>query len=204
NPGLPAHRPRLADVDPRAAKRAERQVAALFGISAIGTLLTLVIYFTVKFDTPMSFVTYLSRLRVSTVGLGIALFLALFGIGAGAIHWAKTLMPDEERVENRHPLRGSEQDRNDALTILREGGAETGIARRPLIRNSLIGALALVPLPAIVFLRDAGPLPGNDLSTTFWKAGMRLLTDPQLQPLKPEELRVGSIAQIVPEGLDKA
>jgi ubiquinol-cytochrome c reductase iron-sulfur subunit len=204
NPGLPAHSPRMADVDPRAAKRAERQVAALFGISAIGTLLTLVIYFTVKFDTPMSFVSYLSRLRISTVGLGIALFLALFGIGAGAIHWAKTLMPDEERVEERHLLRGSEQDRNDALTILREGGAETGIGRRPLIRNSLIGALALVPLPAIVFLRDTGPLPGNDLSTTFWKGGMRLLTDPQLQPLKPEELRIGSVVHIVPEGLDKA
>ena len=204
NPGLPAHRPRMADVDPRAAKRAERQVATLFGISAIGTLLTLVVYFTIKFDTPMSFVTYLERLRLSTGGLGIGLFLALFGIGAGAIHWAKTLMPDEERAEDRHLLRGSDQVRNDALGILKEGAAETGIARRPLIRNSLIGALALVPLPAIALLRDTGPLPGNDLSTTFWKPGMRLLTDPQLQPIKPEEMRIGSIAHIVPDGLDKS
>jgi ubiquinol-cytochrome c reductase iron-sulfur subunit len=204
NPGLPAHRLRMADVDPKAAKRAERQVATLFGISALGTLLTLVVYFTVKFDTPMSFVEYLTRLRISTEGLGIGLFLALFGIGAGAIHWAKTLMPDEERVEDRHLLRGSEQDRDDALTILKEGAAESGLGRRPLIRNSLLGALALVPLPAIALLRDTGPMPGDNLSTTFWKAGMRLLTDPQLQPIKPEELQIGSVAHIVPEGLDKA
>jgi ubiquinol-cytochrome c reductase iron-sulfur subunit len=46
-------------------------------------------------------------------------------------------------------------------------------------------------------------MPGNDLSTTFWKAGMRLLTDPQLQPIRPADLRVGSVAHIVPEGLDK-
>src|SRR5690348_18047147 len=92
NPGLPAHRARMADVDPAAAKRAERQVATLFGISAIGTVLTLVVYFTVKFDTPMSFYDLLAKTRLSTEGLGIGLFLALFGIGAGAVHWAKTLM----------------------------------------------------------------------------------------------------------------
>jgi ubiquinol-cytochrome c reductase iron-sulfur subunit len=204
NPGLPPHRIRMADVDAKAARRAERQVATLFGISAIGTLLTLVFYFAVKFDTPMSFMEHLNRLRLSTTGIGVGLFLALFGIGIGAVHWAKTLMPDEERVEDRHMLRGSDADRDDALTILKEGAAESGLGRRPLIRNSLIGALALVPLPAVALLRDTGPMPRDDLSTTFWKAGMRLLTDPQLQPIKPEDLRVGSVAHIVPEGLDKA
>jgi ubiquinol-cytochrome c reductase iron-sulfur subunit len=204
NPGLPAHRARMADVDAKAAKRAERQVATLFGISAIGTLLTLVFYFAVKFDTPMSFLEHLNRLRISTTGIGVGLFLALFGIGAGAVHWAKTLMPDEERVEDRHRLRGSDADRGDAVTILKEGASESGLGRRPLIRNSLIGALALVPLPAVVLLRDLGPLPGDDLSTTFWKSGMRLLTDPQMQPIRPADMRVGSVAHIVPEGLDKA
>jgi quinol---cytochrome c reductase iron-sulfur subunit len=203
NPGLPPHRLRMADIDPKAAKRAERQVATLFGISALGTLVTLVFYFSVKFDTPMSFQEHLTRLRISTEGLGIGLFLALFGIGVGTVHWAKTLMPDEERAEDRHRLRGSDQDRDDALTILKEGAAESGLGRRPLIRNSLIGALALVPLPAVALLRDTGPMPGKDLSTTFWKAGMRLLTDPQGGPIKPADLRIGSVAHIVPDGLDK-
>jgi quinol---cytochrome c reductase iron-sulfur subunit len=203
NPGLPPHRLRMADVDPKAAKRAERQVATLFGISALGTLVTLVVYFSVKFDTPMSFMEHLTRLRISTEGLGIGLFLALFGIGVGAIHWAKTLMPDEERVEDRHLLRGSDADRDDAVTILKEGAAESGLGRRPLIRNSLIGALALVPLPAVALLRDTGPMPGNNLSTTVWKAGVRLLTDPQGEPIKPSDLRIGSVAHIVPDGIDK-
>jgi ubiquinol-cytochrome c reductase iron-sulfur subunit len=201
NPGLPAHRHRMADIDPKAAQRAERQVATLFGLSAIGTLLTLVVYFTVKFDTPMSFMEHLARLRLSTEGIGIGLFLALFGIGAGAVHWAKTLMPDEERAEDRHILRGSDQDRDDAVTILKEGAAESGLGRRPLIRNSLIGALALVPLPAVALLRDTGPMPGNQLSTTFWRAGIRLLTDPQGKPVRPADLRIGSVAHITPQGL---
>jgi ubiquinol-cytochrome c reductase iron-sulfur subunit len=193
----------MADVDPAAANRAERQVATLFGLSAIGTLLTLVVYFTVKFDTPMSFLDRLARVRLSTEGLGIGLFLALFGIGAGAVHWAKTLMPDEERVEDRHLLRGSDADRGDAVGILKEGAAESGLGRRPLIRNSLIGALALAPLPAVALLRDLGPLPGNSLSTTFWKAGIPLVSDPQGRKIKPGDLRIGSVVHIQPEGIEK-
>jgi ubiquinol-cytochrome c reductase iron-sulfur subunit len=201
NPGLEPHRLRLTDVDPKAARRAERQVATLFGLSALGTLLTLVVYFTVKFDTPMSFFDRLARTRLSTAGLGIGLFLALFCLGVGSVHWAKTLMPDEERVEDRHQLRGTDEDRADAIGILKDGAAESGLGRRPLIRNSLIGALALAPLPAVVFLRDTGPMPGNNLSTTFWRGGLRLMTDPQLRPVRPEELRIGSIVHIIPEGL---
>ena len=202
NPGLVPHRHRMSDVDPKAAKRAERQVATLFGISALGTLLTLVAYFTIKFDTPMSFVERLARTRLSTELLGIGLFLALFGLGVGAVHWAKTLMPDEERVEDRHLQRGSDADRQDAVRILTEGAAESGVGRRPLIRNSLIGALALAPLPAVAFLRDTGPMPGKNLSTTMWKAGLKLLKDPQGTPVKASDLRIGSVVHIVPEGIN--
>ena len=201
NPGLVPHRPRMADVDPKAAKRAERQVATLFAISALGTLITLIAYFTIKFDTPMSFMEHMARTRLSTALLGIGLTLALFGLGAGAVHWAKTLMPDEERVEDRHLQRGSDADRRDAVGILKEGAGESGLGRRPLIRNSLIGALALVPLPALAFLRDTGPMPGDNLSTTVWKAGLKLLSDPQGVPVKPADLRIGSVVHIVPEGL---
>ena len=203
NPGLVPHRHRLSDVDPKAAKRAERQVATLFGISALGTLLALVAYFTIKFDTPMSFLDRLARIRLSTELIGIGLTLALFGIGAGAVHWAKTLMPDEERVEDRHLLRGSDADRRDAVNILAEGAAESGLGRRPLIRNSLIGALALFPLPAIVFLRDTGPLPGKALAETFWEEGKRLVLDPTGSPVKAADLTLGSVAHIMPEGIEE-
>ena len=39
DPGLPAHVHRKADADPKAAKRAERQVATMFLVSALGTVL---------------------------------------------------------------------------------------------------------------------------------------------------------------------
>ena len=42
NPGLPPHQWRPTDVDPKAEKRAERQVAALFGFSMLCAVLFLV------------------------------------------------------------------------------------------------------------------------------------------------------------------
>jgi ubiquinol-cytochrome c reductase iron-sulfur subunit len=38
DPGLPAHQWRPTDVDPRAEKRAERQVAGLFGLAIVGAV----------------------------------------------------------------------------------------------------------------------------------------------------------------------
>jgi ubiquinol-cytochrome c reductase iron-sulfur subunit len=202
DPGLPEHRHRMGDTDPRAAKRAERQVAAMFGLSALGTIVTMVAYYAVQLDEDLSFTEYLGRVKTSNFLLGFGLFLALFFLGAGAVHWAKTLMPDDERIEYRHLQRGTEEERADAARILREGSAEAGLGRRPLLRNSLIGAMALLPLPAVIFLRDTGPLPGDALSTTVWKKGTRLTMDPTGEPVKAESLTIGSIAHIMPEGIE--
>ncbi len=202
NPGLPAHRHRLTDIDPKAAKRAERQVAALFGLSAIGTIIAMVAYFAVRLDGETSN-ERLSQVQLSNVLIGLGLFLALFGIGAGAVHWAKTLMTDEERVEERHDLRGSDEDRAAALGILSEGAAESGMGRRPLIRNSMLGALALVPLPAVVFLRDLGPLPGSKLSETVWEEGTALVKDPEGGKIRPADLVQGSVVHVMPERIEE-
>jgi ubiquinol-cytochrome c reductase iron-sulfur subunit len=203
DPGLPEHSHRMADTDPRAAKRAERQVAAMFGLSALGTIITMVAYYAVQLDDELSFVEFMGRTRLSNFLLGFGLFLALFFLGAGAIHWAKTLMPDDERVEYRHLQRGTDEERADAVRILQEGSTESGLGRRPLLRNSLIGAMALLPLPAVVFLRDTGPLPEDALSRTVWKAGTRLTLDPTGEPVKAESMTIGSLAHIMPEGIEE-
>jgi ubiquinol-cytochrome c reductase iron-sulfur subunit len=202
NPGLPAHQHRMADTDPKAAKRAERQVATLFALSTLGTLVVIVSYFAVKLSPGLSFYDYLDRLRLSNQLLGIGLAVALLGIGVGAVHWAKTLMPDEERVEYRHLQRGTDEERTEAVSILKLGADESGIARRPLIRNSLIGALALFPVPALILLRDTGPMPGNQLSTTVWTAGTRIVRDPEGGALKASDLTLGSVVHVMPEGID--
>ena len=203
NPGLPEHRSRMADVDPKAARRAERQVAALFGLSVVGTIGTMVAYFAVKFEGISGSNAYLQRVQLSNILLGSGLFLALFCIGIGAVHWAKTLMPDEERIELRHPMRSSDEDRAAAVEILQEGAAESGLGRRPLLRNSLITALALVPLPAVFLLRDTGPMPGRALETAPWKAGDKLVRDAGGGPIKAADVQIGTVIHVMPDGLQE-
>ena len=126
NPGLPAHDHRHGGHRPKAAKRAERQVATLFGLSTLGTLLFIVAYFAVKPTRPCRSSTCSAARGCQTLLLGLGLGLALFCIGAGAIHWAKTLMPDEEIVEDRHAHARRDEDRDAAVA-----SAQGGRARAP-------------------------------------------------------------------------
>ena len=125
--------------------------------------------------------------------------IALFCIGAGAIHWAKTLMPDEEVVAHRHEFRSNDEDRADFVKTVKEGAANAGLGRRPLIKRTLGAALGLSGLTPLLLLRDLGPLPGDDLKKTNWKAGTRLVTDPGDRPIRPADLEVGAVAQVMPE-----
>ena len=203
NPGLPPHVHRLADTDPRAAKRAERQVAAMFTLSILGTLLFLVSYFAVD-KQASAFIPLLGTVLLQHLLLGIGLGCGIFFIGIGAVHWAKTLMPDEEVVEERHYLRSTDKDRDDAVETLRVGAEESGIGRRPLIKVTLGGALGLFGLPFLLTLRDLGPLPGNtaDGRTSMWKQGMRLVTDRIYAPIKAEDVTIGSVFHVMPEGIE--
>ncbi|MCW2133975.1 ubiquinol-cytochrome c reductase iron-sulfur subunit [Arthrobacter sp. VKM Ac-2550] len=197
DPGLPPHRPRLADKDPRAEKRAEKQVAILFVISIIGTLLFFVGYFAIRLDETIA------TLRLQNFLLGMGTAFAMLGIGVGIVHWAKTLMPDHEIAEERHAVR-TEEDRVIAETMVTEIIEETGIKRRPLIRNTLLGAMILAPLPAIGILRDLSEdLNPDVLRHTMWDAGVRLTRDPSGTPIKASDVTIGSAFHVIPEGLNE-
>ncbi|WP_026534765.1 cytochrome bc1 complex Rieske iron-sulfur subunit [Arthrobacter sp. H14] len=198
DPGLPPHRPRLADKDPRAAKRAEKQVAILFLISIVGTILFFVGYFAIEIDEPGS-----SDLRLQNLLLGLGTAFAMFGIGIGIVHWAKTLMPDHEVVESRKPVT-KESERAEAEQILGDIIEETGIKRRPLIRNTMLVAMILAPFPAIAIFRDLGPLPGDVLRHTMWDEGVRLTLDPTGTPIRASDVTIGSAVHVIPEGLNEA
>ncbi|MGZ4614770.1 MAG: cytochrome bc1 complex Rieske iron-sulfur subunit [Actinomycetes bacterium] len=202
DPGLPAHAYRRSDIDPKAAKRREREVAALFGLSTLGTLLFIVAYFAIK-PTDASPADLMNRVGLSTKLLGLGLGLGLFCLGAGAIHWAKTLMPDDEIVGVRKPMRSSDEDRAEAVAALKEGAAGAGLGRRKLIRNSLLGALAPLGLLAIIPLRDLGRLPGAQLTGTAWGPGKRLIADPAGHPIKAEDVPIGGVVHVLPEGIEK-
>jgi ubiquinol-cytochrome c reductase iron-sulfur subunit len=190
DPGLPAHEPRPTDVDASAERRAERQIASLFALSTIFTLLFCVAYFVFKVGDETD--VFLG-LGASNLALGICLGLALLCIGAGAIQWARKLMGDEEIIEYRHPGASSDEDREEALKALSTGTEESGIARRPLIRNSLLGAMGALGLLAIIPLRDLGPLPGDKLFYTIWKQGMRVVQDVDGAPISPADMEIGQL-----------
>jgi ubiquinol-cytochrome c reductase iron-sulfur subunit len=195
NPGLPIHEPRPTDVDEHAAKRAERQITAMFGLSAVCALLFCVAYFVFAIgEEPDTFL----GLGASNVALGVTLGLALLLIGVGAIQWARKLMSDHEIVEMRHPVVSTDADRTEALTALNQGFEDSGIARRPLIRNSLLGASAMLGLPAIVVLADLGPLPGTALERTVWRKGMRIVNDVSGTPIKAEQVEIGQLINAEP------
>ena len=196
NPGLHEHQPRPTDVDEAAAKRAERQVAAFFGLATLCSLLFVVAYFTFSIgeDGTDTFLGY----GASNLTLGLTLGLALLFIGIGAIQWARKLMSDVEISEDRHPIASSEADREESISALYQGIGDSAIGRRPLIRNSLIGALGALGLPVIVALRDLGPLPGDALEHTVWKKGMRVVNDVSGTPIKPTEMEIGQLVNAEP------
>ena len=201
DPGLPPHEHRRADIDPAAEKRAERQVATMFGLSALSTVAFVVAFFTVPEEASVIGV------GAQNAALGASLGLALFFIGAAAIQWAKKLMPDVEIVEDRKPMRSTDEAREELIETFEEGSAASGFGRRTMIRGSMLGALGLVGLPAVVLLRDLGPNPGDALSRTLWNDAedgvpLRIVTDVTFLPLRPEQLEVGTLVNAVPENFN--
>jgi ubiquinol-cytochrome c reductase iron-sulfur subunit len=199
DPGLPEHRKRVTDLDPKKNKRAERVVYTLFYLSIAGSVFAIAAYMAWPINPED-----LMSVRMNNLFIGLGLTLALMGIGIGAVHWGKALMADHEGVDLRHPVRGSDATRERAVEIFAEANEESGFGRRALIRNSLIGALIAFPLPAVVLFRGLAP-EGEDpvhlLNETAWEKGTRLARDPSGQPIKASEVTLGSVFHVIPEGL---
>jgi ubiquinol-cytochrome c reductase iron-sulfur subunit len=211
NPGLPEHAWRPTDVDPKAEKRAERQIATLFGLSTVCVVLFVVSYFVfdVNGGGGGATVQEVGNLGASNVALGATLGGALLFIGVGLIQWARKLMGDHEIVEMRHPARSSDEDRDETLRVLALGADESGIARRPLVRNSLLGAVGVLLAPAAIMLKDLGPTnkdvtkdqpyPGAGLEHTVWDKGVRVVRDVVGTPIRPGDLEIGDLINAEPE-----
>lgn len=195
NPGLEPHRLRMTDKSVKHEKAAARQVSYMFFASVVGSLFAMWAYFAFPITED------LATVRANTLFLGLGLTLGLMGIGIGAVHWAKTLMPDAEVSEDRHPARGSEEVRAKAVEIIKLANSESGFSRRKLIRRSMYGALAFFPLPAVILFADLGPNPGDTLRHTMWKKGTRLALDPTGVPIKAADITLGSVFHVIPEGL---
>jgi ubiquinol-cytochrome c reductase iron-sulfur subunit len=189
----------VTDLDSKKDRIAERRVYSLFYFSIVASVFAVAAY--VAFPiTPGD----TNSVRLNTLFLGLGISFGLLAIGIGAIYWSKNLMRGDELSEARHPTRGSDATRERVVEIFEEGNQESGIGRRSLIRNSLIGALVAFPLPGIVLFRDLAPAadPVKQLEHTMWKKGMRLTRDPFGTPIKASDVTLGSVFHVIPEGLN--
>jgi ubiquinol-cytochrome c reductase iron-sulfur subunit len=181
-------------LSPEDAKSAERKVAALFLLSFVGVVGFVLTFFLVDQEYTSS-TQYLY-----TPLLGVFMALALGGVGAGAVLWAKLLMVDEEAVQERHPFGSPKDERAATARRSRRGLEETGpapplaAAQHAAARRRLAGAAAravpvrLGPVPAQgAGARDDGVAPG------------RPPDPPERHPGPLGDLQVGSIESVFPD-----
>ena len=93
-------------------------------------------------------------------------------------------------------------------------GESSQVLRRPLIKYTLGGALGLFAVPLVLQVAGSlGPMPQNSLSLTFWNGGpsgpgddpqfkpLRLMRDPENTPIRADDVTIGSVFHVMPEGL---
>ena len=200
NPGFEPHRPRVTDEDPQREHRAQRTVYTFFYLSILGSVWAIAAYMLFPMEG-----NDVGEVRLNNMFIGLGATLALLGIGFGAVHWAKSLMTSGESIDIRHPIGSTEATKQGAVEVFRQADEESGFTRRSAIRNSLIGALLVFPLPAVVLFRGLAPQdehPVELLSHTMWQKGTRLALDPSGAPIKAADVTIGSAFHVIPEGLN--
>jgi ubiquinol-cytochrome c reductase iron-sulfur subunit len=179
-------------LDPREDKFAELQVSGLFVLATLATLFVCVAYFVVPAHQHLG--------REMNFALGGGLAVALLAVGAGFVLWAKKLLPHDKAVQERHPLHSDEHEELLAEETFFKGLASTQLGSRKILRRSVLGGLLALPLPALVLLRDLGPLPTTKLRHSGWRAGVRLVDVDTRLPIKLGDLDIGGIKTVMPDG----
>lgn len=128
---------------------------------------------------------------------GVFLALSLGGIGTGMILWAKHFFPNDEVEQTRPKLESTpEQQEEFAETI---GATGEDVSRRKFLSRLGLTAIGGLGIAAIFPLKSLGPNPGDELFHTDWTPGARLV-DIEGNPYKADQLTVGSIVTVWPEG----
>ena len=132
--------------------------------------------------------------------IGTLLGGGLLALGFGLTAWGKYLMPQGPFVEERHTLASTpgERDAMAAALVQRTGVV---VKRRRLLGGLFAGGAGLFGIVALFpLLRSLGPVPGKTFDTTHWRRGTRLV-DSNGRPVHVDELQVGGIMTVFPEGL---
>src|SRR6266566_96256 len=180
--------------NPAKARTAERIIAAFFILSMLASIGFIAAYVGLEVHSVDA------TLR-SNLALGLSMSVAFMAMGVGATIWVRSVMPDVEQVEQRHPLAASDGEREAFAKTFTEGAEASGFVKRPLLRRTLIAASVPLAVAPLVILRDLGPLPGTSLRHTVWRKGMRLLVYGPNTPLRPADFAIpGQMITVVPDG----
>ncbi|MBV2362389.1 Rieske 2Fe-2S domain-containing protein [Streptomonospora nanhaiensis] len=166
-------------VRPEAMQRRGERVAALwFTVAFLAGVGFIVAYF--LFPNPPEGEPAIGDPQVgqwANMALGGTLALALFGIGAGMTVWARQVMPHYEVSSPYDELPSSPKEKSSFSDFFMRSADESGFTKRPLMRRTLLLAMAPLGLAPIVLLRDTGPLPGDTLKHTLWEPGMHMVVE---------------------------
>jgi ubiquinol-cytochrome c reductase iron-sulfur subunit len=163
-------------------RSAERGVAIAFSLATLASLGLCVVY--LRGGEPQA--------------EGALLFLALGGIGAGLMLWAKRLMSDIGEETQPRGLRPSPRtERRTSAEAMLEGVDE--IRRRRFLSRLLLGAGAALGIAALFPIRSLGRAPRGSLFTTPWRAGAKLV-NAEGELITRDTLEVGSFTTVFPEG----
>jgi ubiquinol-cytochrome c reductase iron-sulfur subunit len=166
---------------------AELVVLALLGLSSLCALAFVVIY-------------AVDRIPDDTQFLGLALGLALLFLAAALIAVGKSLIPEEELVDEYPPPQHPHEQR---LIVQSVEEAVDGITRRRLLKLGLIGAGGALTLAAITPALSFGPiLKIKYFLGTPWRKGRRLV-DEAGRPYRASDIEEKSFYTAFPEGADK-
>jgi ubiquinol-cytochrome c reductase iron-sulfur subunit len=180
----------------------------MFLLSMLFVVLFIAAYVGIDPSTSI-YIPVIGETTAINIALGLCLGVSIFLIGAAAIQWAKKLMPDVEVVQMRHDQVSPADATDEAAANYERGKEESGFARFKMIRRTMIGAMILFPIPLVVMLKDLwvptpaeqGKSPADILSVTLWTKDMRIVTDGNYKPIKPEDLPVGGLINAVPADL---
>jgi ubiquinol-cytochrome c reductase iron-sulfur subunit len=131
--------------------------------------------------------------------LGATLGAGFTFIGIGMVAWGKYLMPKGPFVEERHPLRSSDEERDAFASVIANRGGSV-VKRRPLLGALLGGGMGVFGVVALFpLLRSLGPLPKKTLENTDWKKGSYLVTQDGRR-VHVDDFIVNEVATVFPEG----
>ncbi|MGV9413934.1 cytochrome bc1 complex Rieske iron-sulfur subunit [Nocardia sp. NPDC003693] len=188
----------------KAEKRAERQVATWFGISALAGLALIGVFLFWPWEYKGRGEEGNAAYTLATPLYGITMGLAVLGIGVAAVLIRKKFIPAEISIQERHDGMSSEVNRRTLGAQLADAGETSTLGRRKMITRSAGAGAGILGIGALlVFLGGCvkNPWAKGDKSP-LWVSGWTPDYEGQTIYLRRDTGRPEDIVLVRPEDLD--